>query len=215
VRRQEWIPPQDDRDWARQYQAPPVVWQDRLFVTQPCVASVESLDAESGELVWRKVLPGLKRLTGVVDDRLIVETESGFVGLSPAKGDPLWYHDVGDVLEGQLCGGPGKLLYTRREKVPGNDSLLRPVLVWLDPATGAERSSFAIDTLRHDHPMFGPFLTTHDKVWAFAAGGENEPVRVLYELAPKAPPGITRAMPRTTSGRSTSALEAAISAKAR
>ena len=64
VRRQEWISPQDDRDWARQYQAPPVVWQDRLFVTQPGVAAVECIDAESGELVWRKVFPGLMRLAG-------------------------------------------------------------------------------------------------------------------------------------------------------
>jgi hypothetical protein len=47
--------------------------------------------------------------------------------------------------------------------------------------------------LKHDHPMFGPFLTAHDKVWAFAAGGENEPVRVLYELTPKGSAGITSA----------------------
>jgi len=31
----------------------------------------------------------------------------------------------------------GWLLYTRREKVPGNENQLRPVLVWLDPASGA------------------------------------------------------------------------------
>ena len=160
VRRQEWISPQDDRDWARQYQAPPLAWHDRLYVTQPGVADVECIDAESGELVWRKVLPGLKRLIGIVDDRLVVDTESGLIALAPDKGNVLWYHDMGDLLEGQLCGGPGKLLYTRREKVPGNDTLLRPVLVWLDPATGTERATVAIDSLKHDHPMFGPFLTS-------------------------------------------------------
>jgi hypothetical protein len=43
--------------------------------------------------------------------------------------------------------------------------------------------------------MFGPFLTTRDKLFAFAAGGENEPVRVLYELTPngQAALGSTRA----------------------
>ncbi|HEY2148439.1 MAG TPA: PQQ-binding-like beta-propeller repeat protein, partial [Pirellulales bacterium] len=106
VRRQEWIPPQDDRDWARQYQAPPLAWQDHLIVSQPGVAAVECLDAESGELVWRKVLPGLERLTGIVDDHLIVEMQSGFTALEPDKGDAVWFHEVGDVLEGQLCGGP-------------------------------------------------------------------------------------------------------------
>jgi outer membrane protein assembly factor BamB len=184
VRRQEWISPQDDRDWARQYQAPPVVWQDRLFVTQPGVAAVECVDVDSGELYWRRVFSGLVRLSGIVDDRLIVETQSGLVALAPAKGDVLWYHDVGDLLDGQLCGGPGKLLYARRERAEGQSGMLRPVLVWLDPATGAERASFAMDSLKHDHPMFGPFIAGNGKLFVFAAGGENEPARVLYELAP-------------------------------
>jgi hypothetical protein len=155
------------------------------------VAAVECIDAESGELLWRKSFPGLKRLVGLVDERLIVETQSGLTALSSAKGDFLWNHDVGDLLEGQLCGGPGKLLYTRREKVPGNENQLRPVLVWLDPASGAERAVVPLDTQRHDRPMFGPFVTSGDRLWAFAAGGENEPVRVLYELTPKGPAGIT------------------------
>ncbi|HEY2148057.1 MAG TPA: PQQ-binding-like beta-propeller repeat protein, partial [Pirellulales bacterium] len=196
VRRQEWIPPQDDRDWARQYQAPPLAWQDHLIVSQPGVAAVECLDAESGELVWRKVLPGLKRLTGLVEDHLIVQTQSGFTALEPDKGDAVWFHEVGDVLEGQLCGGPGKLLYVRREKVPGNDNQLRPVLVWLDPATGLERATFAIDSLKHDHPMFGPFIAAGEKIWAFAAGGENEPVRALYELKPNGQPTMSAVRPR-------------------
>ena len=70
------------------------------------------------------------------------------------------------------------------KKSPGNDNQLRPVLVWLDPADGHERAACALDSLQHDHPMFGPFLTTRDKLFAFAAGGENEPVRILYELTP-------------------------------
>ena len=196
VRRQEWISPHDDRDWARQYQAPPIAWRDRLIVEQPGVAAVECIDAESGELVWRKVFSGLKRLTGVVDDRLIVDTQSGLVALALDKGNVLWHDDVGDLLEGQLCGGPGKLLYTRREKVPGDDKLLRPVLVWLDPTTGTERATYALDSLKHDHPMFGPFLTSHGRVWAFAAGGENEPVRVLYELKPDGPATVSATVSR-------------------
>jgi outer membrane protein assembly factor BamB len=196
VRRQEWIPPQDDRDWARQYQAPPIVRQDRLIVSQPGVAAVECLDSESGELVWRRVLPNLKRLTGLVDDRLIVETQSGFTAVAPDKGDALWFHDVGDVLDGQICGGAGKLLFSCREKVPGSDNQLRPVLVWLDPATGLERAAFAIDSLKHDHPMFGPFIAAGERIWAFAAGGENEPVRVLYEMKPNGQPMMSALHPR-------------------
>jgi outer membrane protein assembly factor BamB len=197
VRRQEWISPQDDHDWARQVQAPPVVWHDRLFVTQPGVAAVECVDIDSGELYWRKVFAGLMRLSGIVDDRLVVETQNGLVALAPGKGDVLWYHDVGDLLEGQLCGGPGKLLYTRRERAEDNGGILRPVLVWLDPATGVERASFPLDSLKHDHPMFGPFIAGGGKLFAFAAGGESEPVRVLYELTPNGKVTEARAAPPT------------------
>ena len=49
-----------------------------------------------------------------------------------------------------------------------------------------------LDLLKHDHPMFGPFLTTRDKLFAFAAGGENEPVRTLYELTPNGQAALTQ-----------------------
>ncbi len=182
VRRQEWVSPQDDPDWARQYQTPPLVSGNRLFVAQPGVLAVECLDLESGALIWRTVPDGLRRIVGLSDDRLIVETNRGFTALAAAKGNAVWYHDAGDLLEAQLCGGPGKFLYSRREKDPNG---FHPVLVWLDPATGRERATFACDQLRYPYPMFGPFASAGGKLFVFAAGGDNEPVRTLYELNPK------------------------------
>ncbi len=137
VRRQEWVSPQDDPDWARQYQQPPVVAGNRLFVAQPGVLAVECMDLDSGTLVWRSVPAGLRRIVGLVDDKLIVELNSGFVALSTAKGNAVWYHDAGDLAEAQVCGGPGKFLYVRREKSPAG---FQPVLVWVDLATGRERA---------------------------------------------------------------------------
>ena len=59
--------------------------------------------------------------------------------------------------------------------------------------------------------MFGPFVTLGDKVWAFAAGGENEPVRVLYELKPAGPATLTHAGARRPAGLTTSAWDAPLS----
>ncbi len=48
VRRQEWLAPQVDHDWGRQYQQPALVVGDKLLVTQPGVEAVECLDLSTG-----------------------------------------------------------------------------------------------------------------------------------------------------------------------
>ncbi len=184
VRRQEWLTPREDRDWGRQYQQPPLVAGDRLLVTQPGVAAVECLDPESGELLWRVPLPGMHRLTGLVGDRAIVETEEGLLAIGLAKGDVLWHHVTGDLLDAQLCGGPGQLAYARRQRMPNDANQFRPEFVWLDAATGREVAHTALDNLKHNQPMLGPVVAVGTRLWTFGAGGENEASRSLYELIP-------------------------------
>ncbi len=202
VRRQEWIAPQEDPDWARQYQQPVIAWKDRLLVAQPGVACVECIDADSGALVWRKLIPGLRRMSGMVDDRLIVESQTGLMALSADKGQSLWRHLAGDLLDAQLCGGPGGILYARREKAP--DSALRPVLVWLDPQTGRPRATFALEPLKHAFPVFGPFASGQNRLFAIAGGGENEAARSVYELVPKGAANMVR-LPGNQATRSNAA----------
>jgi outer membrane protein assembly factor BamB len=187
TRRQEWLSPTEDHDWGRQSQIPPLVAGAKLLVTQPGVAAVECIDLHGGSLLWRTAMPGIHRAIGVVGDRLIAETDYGIAALSIEKGELVWYHPAVDLLEGQLCGGPGQLVYSCRQQAPGNPNQMRPVLVWLNVANGAEISRHALDALRQDHPMFGPFAAVGDRLWVFAAGTENEPTRTLYELRPHGP----------------------------
>ncbi len=191
IRRQEWIGSQEDPDWARQQAQPAIAWKDRLFVAQPGVADVECVDADSGALIWRKVIPGLHRMSGVADDRLIVETQTGFIALSGDKGEIKWNHPAGDLLEGQLCGGPGGFLYARREK--GADGQLRPVLVWVDVQTGRAKAYTPLDQLKSGTPMFGPIVAAPNRLIAFSAGGDNDPWRTVFELTPKGPATMVRA----------------------
>jgi hypothetical protein len=60
-------------------------------------------------------------------------------------------------------------------------------MVWLNPADGTEIARHAFDSLRQDHPMFGPFAAAGEKLWVFSAGNENDPTRTLFELRPKGP----------------------------
>jgi hypothetical protein len=128
-------------------------------------------------------MPGIHRAIGVVGDRLIAETDYGIVAVSIAKGELLWYHPAIDMLEGRFCGGPGQLVYSCRQPAPGNPNQTRPLLVWLNPADGTVVAQHALETLRQDHPTFGPFAAAGDHLWVFA-GNENDPTRNLYELRP-------------------------------
>ena len=195
TRRQEWLSPVEDHDWGRQSQTPPLVSGSKLLVTEPGVAAIECIDLHGGTLLWRTAMPGIHRAIGLVGDRLIAETDYGIAAVSIEKGNLLWYHPAVDMLEGELCGGPGKLMYTCRQQMAGNPNQSRPLLVWLDPATGAEVARDAFDTLRQDHPMFGPFAAVGDRLWVFSANAENDPNRTLYELHPKGPAVANESVP--------------------
>ncbi len=123
-------------------------------------------------------------MTGLVGERLIVETGDGLLALSLAKGDVLWHHDTGDLLEAELCGGPGQIVFARRAKTTDNPNQSRPTLVWLDAATGQPLAHAGLESLRQDQPMFGPMLVVDGRLWAFFAANDSDPNRTLYELVP-------------------------------
>ncbi len=202
TRRQEWLSPTEDHDWGRQSQTPPLVAGSKLLVTQPGVAAIECIDLHGGSLLWRTAMPGLHRAIGLISDRqagdrLIAETDYGIAGVSVAKGELLWYHPAVDLLEGQLCGGPGQLVYTCRQQTPSNPNQTRPLMVWLNPTDGTEIARHALDSLKQDHPMFGPFAAAGEKLWVFS-GNENDPTRSIFELHPHGPAvGMNRAQSGT------------------
>ena len=184
VRRQTWVPPSLERSWLEQSQVPPLMAEGRLFVTQPSVRSVVALEPESGRQLWVRVLPNVRRIIGLAGDRLIVETDAGFVALDTQSGKPLWYHDADKRLDAVVCGNPGGLMYTIAEPVKGENNW-RPTLVWIDPATGQAKSQTTLETLKHERPKFGPLLTVGDRRFAFFGRGEQDATRDIVELTPK------------------------------
>ena len=83
VRRQIWVPANLERAWLAQAQEPPLLADGRLYVTQPGVRSVAAIEPESGRLIWNHVLPNVRRIIGLISDRLIVETDAGFTAHRP------------------------------------------------------------------------------------------------------------------------------------
>lgn len=187
LRREVFISGMIDAWWIHQHQEPPLLAGGRCFLLQPGVPCVQCLDPQTGRLHWRKVLPQSRRLVGLIGKRLIIETAAGFLAVDTDSGAELWRHDADLVLTAQLCSGPGGLLYSRADPVPGA-TVFRPCLVWVDPQTGRERARAPLDGLRHPRPRLGPLIVAGNRLWTFFGrepDPDRHPRRDLIELVPK------------------------------
>ncbi len=184
LRKEPWVPPAVNRNWVAQDQAAPIESGGRLFVTQPGVLEVACLDAETGRLQWQQSVPDLCRVVGVADGRVLVQTDAGFAAFDAAEGKLLWEHAAAGLLEAQVFGGPGGLLYAH--SVPlGDEKLASVSLAWLDPATGLVTAGWPLGTLRQERPQLGPMLAVGERLWTFFGQGDKDPHREIVVLSPK------------------------------
>lgn len=186
VRRTLWIPVEADAHWVWQSQEPPLVAGGRCFIVQPGVLNLVCLAPESGQLHWQRAIYGLRRLVALAGDRLIVQTDYGFLCLDAASGKEVWSHEAAPVLAPPLCAGPGGLLYATTDAVPGEKEMYRPNLVWVDLETGRQKVRFPLNALRQAQPRLGPLLVVGGRLWAFAGKGDDL-LRDLIELVPNGP----------------------------
>jgi outer membrane protein assembly factor BamB len=182
IRRQLYLPPEEDLSWGGQHHEPPLVEDGRLFLAQPGVRAVECIDADTGRSVWTRVLPDVRRLVGSAAGRLIVETADGFLALHADSGETMWRHVAGDRLEGRFCD-ENHLVYVRQDR-QRDDEALRPELVWADAATGEPRATAVLDELARKELTFGPMIAHQDRIWSFAGSGPQDPNRDIVELVP-------------------------------
>ncbi len=185
IRRQLYIPPDEDPTGGGQHHAPPLVVDGRLFLTQPGVRSLECVDADTGRSYWTRVLPDVQRVIGLTGEHLLVETADGFLALDPASGETAWRRAASGRLEGRLCSATGGLVYTRSVAGPRDDATPRPELVWLDPATGEEQAAVPLHDLKRNEVRFGPLVAHNDRLWSFVGAGPQDPNRDLVELSPQ------------------------------
>ena len=194
VRKELSVPVAVESFWMVQSQAPPLVADGRLFVTQPGVPAVVALDAASGRVLWKVSLPEARRVLGIVRtgesgpnkaaETLVVERSSGIVAIDAATGDFRWRFESQELLDAYLVGTRDGVLVTVREQVP-NEKAFQPVLVWLDPQSGQPKHRAALATLKDPDPRFGPLVRQGDRVWALFGRGPADPTRDLVELVPK------------------------------
>jgi outer membrane protein assembly factor BamB len=186
LRRQTWLARalEDDR-WRQQFVQPPLEADGLLYVTQSGVRTVECLETATGRLRWQHVLLDIRRICGLVDGKLIVETASSVEAFDAETGASAWRRPA-TPLTGQACGAPGGVVIVDNERID-NDSW-RPTLVWLDPASGREMGRSPLSKFVDKQPMLGPLVVHEDRLWAFFGRGGREAAREIYQLRPAGEP---------------------------
>ena len=189
IRRQIWIPapstynPQANA-WLACRHGPPLVADGRVYATQPGVWNVECLDLQTGRLIWRKAVPELIGLLGLLQQRLIMETADGLLAGDASSGETLWRHNVQNALEGRVCDPESGIVYGRL--LPSDDPSKNPrwALVAIDPVGGRPMATSVLNTRRDEELLFGPLVINGARAWAFLAGSNQPATRQILELIP-------------------------------
>ncbi len=145
LRRQMWLPKALDDNLEQQFVQPPLEHDGLLYVMQQGVRTVECLETATGRVRWQHVLPDVRRICGLTAGKLIVETAGGIEAVDSQTGVSAWRRTA-SLLTAQACGSPGGVLIVENERIDAES--WRPVLVWLDPATGRQTGPLAAIKIR-------------------------------------------------------------------
>ncbi|MBI5758221.1 MAG: PQQ-binding-like beta-propeller repeat protein [Planctomycetales bacterium] len=180
LRRQAWIPASvDSASWEQSRDAP-LTDGHRVLFTQPGVFGVDCVNAESGRLLWKRVFPELRRVVGLANGRLLVQTGETLQALDLNTSETVWQRDAVALLDAILIGQSPRVLLAEREPLPNGQS--RPKLVWLDLSTGVELGTVSLDSLIDKQPCLSTFVGLPDRLWAIYGRGTMNPSRELLEL---------------------------------
>jgi outer membrane protein assembly factor BamB len=186
LRRQTYLPWPKDSHYSASVRAvapldPPLVFEGRVYAMQPGGWSLECADVRSGQLLWRQVLPELRRLLGVVGGRLLVSSATQLLALDPRSGQPLWSRAT-DPRSALTLTGPSGAIVVFESQPAASAPAGQPKLVWLDGASGAVVHTAALRLPSAPAVQSGPLVFAADRCWGFFAAEPDGFSREIVEL---------------------------------
>ena len=178
-RRHLIVPPDTDPGWITQEFARPVVRGDVAFLCQPGVRTAECVNVETGRLLWRRMLPGLRAVVGASDKQVIIHTDRGLVAVDALTGESKWSRTIQRILYAHRWDGSRYVMCAAQHDLTTGDT---PRLVWVSVEDGRILKSLALPSLQGSEPCLGPLAAAGDRLWAIGGHGYDNPRRELVEL---------------------------------
>ncbi|MFT5527378.1 MAG: hypothetical protein ACI9HK_005360, partial [Pirellulaceae bacterium] len=187
VRQEPKLPSQLNTNGNEQWQQPPVVDGNRVYSAVEGNQGVNCVALDTGELLWRLPLPGMRKILGVSNNRLYVHGADAIVQADTSDGRLLWGHATQNVVS---CLTPSNasqyLCYVCYRPLVGTEQV--PVVVWLDLQTGRPIASELLLNLPAKTPLSGAIVARGNRLWLSTAtldeAGGIPAVRKILELAP-------------------------------
>lgn len=190
---------------GRQCLQAPLVVVGRVYVNEPSVHGVGCYDLETGQVIWRQGVLGMRRVIGLLEGgRLVVDGGDAVRALRADTGRLLWRCEVPGALEAVVCPSPKLILCAQAKLPPGYSPLPPPPgspppplidravqLLWIDLETGQIKGESPLPTLKSKRPGLGPMFATEGRLWCFSdvldGNGLLLPARSLFDLSPSGP----------------------------
>ena len=187
LRSQTTVPVSVESSWQRRSFDPPLINNDRVYVTQPGIQVVDCLDRVGGELRWRAVVPSLRQLAGVSTSHAVIIVNDGLQALDCENGVIAWTHACTAPVNWARCSAGRYVVYCRQQSRPDPSGDSVPQLVWLDIMDGHEVHRASLDSLSAPQASLSPIFQMDNRVWALFSRGQRDPQPDLIELTPQVP----------------------------
>jgi outer membrane protein assembly factor BamB len=182
IRRQPLHPNHPDWKTHEQSGGPPLVASGRVVAFQPGACAVEAFDAATGSLVGSAPLVDVRRIVGIADQAVVVETPQQLVALDLA--DELrvkWSVGLQRLFDATVQAD-GSVLAVRRQS--SLHDKWRVQLAWIDSKTGSPIDTAAIDSLNDNESWLGPLVPWRGGIVSFYGRNLSQPQRDVVMLSP-------------------------------
>ncbi len=179
VRRELWVPPKVDPLAENHILKPPVILENRVYLSSLNGRRALALAVDTGRVIWSTPLAELQGLLHVDADLVLAAEPDGLVGLETASGRVLWRQTLERGF-GVVGVGTDSLWTVRPQLRAAERGWLQGVE--LDRDTGVIRHEVPWDLPEAEDWRFGPWWMVGDSVWALAGQSWRDHKRDIVRL---------------------------------
>lgn len=201
LRRRSTPPSEQDPRRPLEWIEPPLLSADaeRVILRRPGLPLVQCLQAETGELLWERLAPGLASVPAMREDRILVWTDERLEAWSIDDGGVLWSKPWRKRCRGMVSlpeWGVFAELAESVEQLPiwahtgPVQRLPRPegpqfAIQWRDWGTGRVLRTTQLEGFSGKLSRVARLIPTANHWWVFEGDGPLDATRTLHQLAPR------------------------------
>ncbi|MBI1347140.1 PQQ-binding-like beta-propeller repeat protein [bacterium] len=179
--RELWLPPKIDPLEHNQRVTPPIIQDNRVYLSPFNSRRVVCLDLAMGQEIWASVVPDSQGLIAVRDTGLLVAVPDGYLMLEPETGRQIWRQEIDRPLQAVAWSGDR---ITALAQLPRKDKRGWLQAIVIDAISGQQLQAIPWYVPEGDDYRAGPWFSIDETIWLMVGHGFREPHRDIMKLVP-------------------------------